>query len=49
MLAKSEKPATSCREANYSRDTSSRDSRNIMEVNRSRTASGVYIKKSAAV
>jgi hypothetical protein len=44
MLAKVVKPATACREANYSRDTvnirddgSSRDIRNIMDVNSSRS------------
>jgi hypothetical protein len=45
MLAKVVKPATACREANYSRDTidiredsRSRDNRHIMNVNSRRTA-----------
>jgi C4-type Zn-finger protein len=45
MLAKIVKPATACREANYSRDTidiredsRSRDNRHIMNVNSRRTA-----------
>jgi hypothetical protein len=44
MLTQVVKPATACRETNYSRDTinirddSSRDNRHIMDINRSRTA-----------